>query len=406
MLAINLNELFDINLGAVEISTDSRSIQAGEFFLPIVGENFDGHKFIPEVLEKGAAGAFSAQAEYCKDPRVIKVDDTLATYHQIAKHYLKEINPKVVAITGSSGKTTTKEMMHLVLSQKYKVHYSHANFNNEIGVPKTILEMPRDCDLLVLEMGMRGLKEIELLSNTGEPDYAVITNIGTAHIERLGSIEKIREAKLEITSGLKTDGVLFIDSKLADSLSQESLLKGGILKYLGKQITTKVFDYQSNYNISGLAGEEIHADANAVALVAEELGITDTQTGLDLYNPGQGRGSFHYDQNGNLFIDDSYNANPDSSLASARALINQFKDKKKIMVLGEILESDEKLIDDLFTQLKSEQDLELIDARDKDIDSVVTELKALINGSNDHAILIKASRKAKLERVLEQFKVL
>lgn len=263
-MAVSLKEIFKTELGEVNICTDSREIKSGDFFLPIKGENFDGHEYIDQALEKGAVGAFSNEDSLSKvknKDKVIPVKDTLETYHQLANHYRKKINPKVIGITGSSGKTTTKEMMRLVLSEKFKVHYTHANFNNEIGVPKTILEMPEDTEVLILEMGMRGLGQISLLSKTAEPDYAVITNVGSAHIELLGTLENIKKAKLEIIDHLKENGILFIDESLHKELQAIGSIEGNKIK--GKHYV-KEFHYEPIFNIKGLAGREIHADANAV----------------------------------------------------------------------------------------------------------------------------------------------
>lgn len=419
-MAVNLSKIFKTEIGAVEISTDTRSIKNGDFFLPIVGANFDGHDYIAEAIKNGAEGAFCAAINTDKiknelgadfDKKIIIVDDTLKTYHQIAKHYLKEISPKVIAITGSSGKTTTKEMMRHVLAQKYKVHYTHANFNNEIGVPKTILEMPADTETLVLEMGMRALGEIKTLSETAEPDIAIITNIGTAHIERLGSRENIHKAKLEILAGLKAGGLFVVPKDIYSKLESKK-------HSCFEDFKVKFFDENRGFQIKGLAGDAIHADANAVALVARELGvgIELIQAGLNNYEPGKGRGSFHKDSSGNLFIDDSYNANPDSVKASVNALVSQFPHDNKIIVLGKILESDPKLIaavhsfiDELAakapqateTNHHPQGNIKFIKAEELSSDETIKEIKHILKLNKQSVVLVKGSRGAELEKVIE-----
>ena len=198
-----LQELFSFNSPAstkVSICTDSRIICSDQLFLPLIGENFDGHDFINNVLDKGIKLSFCSASKLTKVKEVHKkkliiVRDTLDAYHLLANHYRKKINPRVVAVTGSSGKTTTKELIAEVLATKFKTHKTEANFNNEIGISKTILEMPEDTKALVLELAMRQKGEIKYLSKTSEPDIGVITNIGTAHIGRLGSIDKIIRTK-------------------------------------------------------------------------------------------------------------------------------------------------------------------------------------------------------------------
>ena len=404
-MTVSLKEIFKTGIGEVNICTDSREIKSGDFFLPIKGENFDGHDYIEQALEKGAIGAFcnedSLDKVQTKD-KVISVKDTLETYHQIANHYRKKINPKVIGITGSSGKTTTKEMMRCVLSKKFRTHFSKANFNNEIGVPKTILEMPEDTEVLILEMGMRGLGQISLLSKTAEPDYAVITNVGSAHIEKLGTLSNIRQAKLEITDHLSENGILFIDEDLHEELLAIGSIEEDRLK--GKHYL-KYFHYEPFFNIKGLAGREIHADANAVKLVAKEFGFSDDeiQDGLDDYEPGPGRGKFIYDDKGNIFIDDTYNANPESVKASVNAMISQFPEKKKIAVIGKIAENSPDLIKKLFKDLneKSNGECIIIDAQEMKVEDIKNLLDKEIE--KETVILIKASREAKLEKLLKHY---
>src|SRR3989338_4666140 len=216
-----LNQLFSAGIKiALELSvcTDSRAMKPGQIFLPIKGEKFDGHDYINNVFEKFKDGKSIRVLSFCEKKRIKKVKkehrdkiiivkDTLEAYHKLANYYRKKINPKVVAITGSSGKTTVKDIVAAVLSSKLAVHKTESNFNNEIGVPKTILEMPRDTEVLVLELAMRGKGEIEFLSKTAEPDIAVITNVGTAHIGRLGSRRAIIKAKSEVLKHLKRGGL-------------------------------------------------------------------------------------------------------------------------------------------------------------------------------------------------------
>ncbi len=433
-----------LSAGLTRISTDTRSIQAGDVFIAIKGANHDGHDYIDAALAAGAElviaergrmgiatatasprddkchperseGSLGADAAVIASPqgeaihRVLYVDSAIAAYQLLAKTYRRLVNPTVVAITGSSGKTTTKEMMRLVLSQRYRVHYTSANLNNEIGVPQTVVAMPADTEVLVLEMGMRGLGQIQELSVCAEPNISVITNIGTAHIELLGSVENIRKAKLEIVSGMVAREdlapLLAVDAFLYETLTANpDLLKPHVeTKGADWKLNVMGFDAARRFTINGLAGAAIHSDANAVATVAQVLGLSENeiQAGLLEYNPGRGSGSYHHDARGNLIIDDSYNANPDSLRASVGAVCEQFSERVKILVLGELKESSPELVDAAVTYVSSHIDI-LIDARGRSIEDVIEELRAKLVGLNNAVVLVKGSRVSQLERVVDE----
>ena len=190
---LDINTLFDI-------STDTRKLKQGDVYLPLRGENFDGHNFIDKALENGALGYFTQDKfKINKSAKfIIHVKNSLIAYLELARYIRNKINPKVIAITGSSGKTTTKEMLFSVFSTQYKTHKTILNHNNEIGLCETMFNMPLDTEICIVEMGMRNLGEIELLSNYSNPDVAIISNIGSAHVERLGTLENIAIAKCEI----------------------------------------------------------------------------------------------------------------------------------------------------------------------------------------------------------------
>ena len=192
-----------------EISTDTRNLPAGCLFIAIKGERFDGHAFIKQAIENGAAAAVS---EYPVDgcPCIV-VKNTRTALLKLAKYYRSKFNPVLVGITGSVGKTTTKEMIALVLSEKYKTLKTQGNLNNEIGLPKTLFNLDSSYQAAVIEMGMSDFGEIERLSNTAVPTIGVITNIGFSHIENLKSQEGILKAKLEILSGMKSDAPLIVN---------------------------------------------------------------------------------------------------------------------------------------------------------------------------------------------------
>ena len=211
---LNLQEILAATCGNCEnaqnvkfcgVNTDSRSIKAGELFVALSGENFDGHNYCAKALELGAAGVVISHdvAGLPQNAVVIKVDDTLKAYQLIAKAWRdKQKNLKVVAVTGSNGKTSTKDLIAACLAVKYNVVKTEANFNNEIGLPKTLLNIKPDTEIAVVEMGMRGLGQIRALCELASPDVAVVTNVGETHMELLGSMENIARAKGEIVEGL------------------------------------------------------------------------------------------------------------------------------------------------------------------------------------------------------------
>jgi len=208
--------LRDIENNSVDygISTDTRTIQNGDIYLPLKGANFDGELFIEQALNAGAVGYITSEEKvYDKAQIVIKTQNTLDYYLKLAKYYKTKIAPITVGITGSSGKTTTKEIVYSVLKEKFNTHKTYSNHNNEIGFCQTVLTMPADTQALIVEMGMRGLGEIELISTHLNPDFAIITNSGTAHVGRLGSLDNIAIAKCEITKGLKTNGTLIANNQ-------------------------------------------------------------------------------------------------------------------------------------------------------------------------------------------------
>lgn len=330
-----------------EISTDTRKLNVGDVYLPLRGENFDGHNFIDKALLNGALGYFTQDKfKINKDAKfIVYVKNALIAYLELAKYIRNKINPKVIAITGSSGKTTTKEMLYSVFSTQFKTHKTILNHNNEIGLCETMFNMPEDTEIAIIEMGMRNLGEIELLSKYSNPDIAIISNIGSAHVERLGTLENIAIAKCEITSNLKEDG-LFI------GVESERLKNN--LKFQGKKIFTKLndaknieisidltkFNYKNvDYQITQ-PGEYNISNAILVIEAGMALGveIENIQKGLLNYKPIEKRWEKTEIKgvNGDLtIINDSYNANPESMNAVLKTFLSIYK-KPIVLVLGDM----------------------------------------------------------------------
>ena len=197
---------------STNISTDTRNIKKGDLFVALKGRNFDGHNFLSEAFAKGAVAAIVSEGEYKNFPLVV-VKDTLKALQNMASYYIRNvlINTKVIAVTGSVGKTTTKDMLYWVLSQCGVSHANNGNLNNNVGLPLTILKAPQNCEYLILEMGMSKSGEIKELSKISNPDIAVITNVEHAHTANFFSLLDIARAKLEVLHGMKNDGILVLN---------------------------------------------------------------------------------------------------------------------------------------------------------------------------------------------------
>jgi len=329
--------------GVFDISTDTRKLQKGDIYLPLRGENYDGHNFIAKALENGAVGYFTQQ-EYKVDKNakfVLYVKNTLTAYLQLAKYIREKINPKVIAITGSSGKTTTKEMLSSVLMTTFKTHKSILNHNNEIGLCETMFSMPLDTEVLVVEMGMRNLGEIQLLTSYSLPDAGIITNIGSAHVERLGNLKNIAVAKCEIASNLNPEGI-FIGKD--SEILRENLKYGGKKVLVGLsdcsgvdiEIGKTVFEYGQNRYELTVEGEHNIENAMLVIEAAKWAGVSvdNIKKGFLNYRPIEKRWEVTK-INGLTFINDSYNANPESMIAVLKTFLSVYK-KPLALILGDM----------------------------------------------------------------------
>ncbi|HHT63915.1 MAG: UDP-N-acetylmuramoyl-tripeptide--D-alanyl-D-alanine ligase [Bacillota bacterium] len=342
------------------ISTDSRKIKTGDLFIALQGENFDGHDFIGMAVEKGASAVIAHKpvSEGLAVP-VIMVTDTSKALLDLAGYYRQKFFKPVIAVTGSVGKTSTKNIIGAVLSSKLSVHKTEANFNNNIGLPLTILQWEDEHDVMVLEMGMRGFGEISALTRVARPSIAVITNIGISHLERLGSRENILRAKMEIVEGFGEKGLLMLNGN-DPLLSKVASGYSGKIVYVGREIDAdytaydivnkgeegvsfkvKLENREYTFNIPAV-GE--HHVANALFGIAcgVELGLKPEEiiSGLENFRPEKLRGDI-LERSGIKFINDCYNASPDSMKAALKILANLARGKRAIAVIGNIFELGE-----------------------------------------------------------------
>lgn len=339
-----------------EVSTDSRKKMNQALFVPIIGENFDGHDYVMQAVEQGAAAAVwdktrKLPSALPPDFPVFFVEDTVTALQKIAGWYRMEIDPIVIGITGSNGKTTTKDMVRTVVETTYLTHYTKGNLNNHIGLPLTILSMNRETQVLVLEMGMNQFGEIDKLSRLARPDYAIITNIGESHIEFLGSREGIAKAKLEILHGLPENGKIIIDGdeKLLERLhEQENVITCGyhetndkVIEIIRMEYNRSDFKMGSNtvYTIPLLGKHHVHNASYAVAL-GELLNIKqgNIQAALKHLSRTSMRFEMLKGANGVSIINDAYNASPTSMKAAIDVVRQMDGFHHKILILGDILE--------------------------------------------------------------------
>ena len=354
-----LGDFADLEAQAVQVSTDSRNIPPDCLFIPLEGERFDGHSFINAALEAGAAGCLTAREResYLPGRFYIKVRSTQRALWDLARYYKKLFPIPFIAITGSVGKTTTKDMTAAVLGARFCVHKTEGNFNNDIGVPLTLLKLEKKHQMCVVEMGMDHAGEIDYLGKLVEPDMALITNIGDAHVENLGSRENIFHAKCEIFPHLKRDGLAVLNgddpmlATLRGTLPQRTVFVGGGegLDYtacdlnsdgaghLNCRVKTPLSQFEAD--IPALGGHMIYPTLMAAA-VGEALGMAPDEIvrGIGAFLPTKMRMNIIRCKGDIVILNDAYNANPQSMRAAAAVLGDAGQKRRKVAVVGDMKE--------------------------------------------------------------------
>lgn len=441
----------NLDLKVKEIVIDSRDVKKGFLFIAIIGQNKDGHQYLKEAVKNGASAVIvdrnspAIQAAY-PNLSVLKVEDTTKALQAIAFNYRHKFDDlKVIGITGSAGKTTTKDMIFSVLSEKYYCLKTEGNYNNQIGLPLTLLRLDGREDFAILEMGMSGLAEIDLLAKIAVPEIGIITNIAAAHLEQLGSLENIAQAKKELIDNLTAadTAILNYDNQYTKKIGTNSKAqtiyfgfeKGADARienyfFNSKTETLKFeFTYQAkNYKfIFNKAGKHNLYNILPALIIAfkYKLKPEEIQKGLLKTKFSSLRMEFIQLKNKARIINDSYNANP-LSVKAALDVLEQIKAKRKIAILASMLELGEKSLKkhqqiglyaaakkiDLLitigpkaqaiatkarTKMKSEQVINLANNKEC-IDFLLSEIKA------EDLILIKGSRANKLEEIVDELK--
>lgn len=346
------------------VSINTKTIQPGDLFIPFKGEKVNGHQYVAQAFEKGASAALWQQDEPNppQDVPLLFVEDSEKALQKMARAYRNEHQATFIGITGSNGKTSTKDLVAGVLTPYFRVQKTAGNFNNNLGLPITILSLDEDTDFAVLEMGMSGYGEIEFLSTLTKPHYVAITNIGEAHMQDLGSREGIAKAKFEIVAGLQPNGYLFYDgdepllSPFIQKLNDEKLFSSINTISFGANGSNDVSvqsieatENGSEFNVTGLVDARFmipvlgkHQVKNALVaiLIAQKAGLTNEQIKDSLKNVSltDMRMEVIPAKNGSLFINDAYNAAPTSMKAAITFIRETTIRPEKWLVLGDMLE--------------------------------------------------------------------
>ncbi|HBH11815.1 MAG TPA: UDP-N-acetylmuramoyl-tripeptide--D-alanyl-D-alanine ligase [Clostridiales bacterium] len=428
----------------IGVSIDTRKILPEQLFIPIKGETFDGHDFIDDAIRNGAKATLWNEGKPMPniDIPFIVVSDTLLALQNLAREYVNQLQVKIIGITGSNGKTSTKDILYDILKMKYRTHKTSGNYNNELGVPLTVLSMDEETEIAVIEMGMSGLGEISLLCTIAKPDIAIITNSTDVHINDLGSVENILRAKMEIAEGLKESGLLihYGDSELLKKaveglerkIIKQSFGEMEDNRYVVKLISTgddgvyfRVMEEESNvYHLPMLGKHQMYNGTAAIA-VARYLQISANEIQRAMFElsvTGMRNEIVHAD--GFDILNDTYKSNPTSMRAALETLYSLNHYTQKILILGDMYgtgdneiqnhlrigeEIDPFQVDYIFTlgflgeyfakgaAINFNQD-KIITCRSKE--ELFNGLKQVIQ--KESIILVKGSRIVKLEEVVEK----
>ncbi len=346
---MRIEQLHKLYLNSNGVSTDTRNIEKNVLFFALKGENFNGNQYADEAIKKGASYAIIDESKYSNSNNTILVKDALKTLQSLATYHRNFLKVPIISLTGSNGKTTTKELIKSVLSKKYKIVATKGNLNNHIGVPLTLLSMDKDTEIGIVEMGANHQKEIEFLSNIAQPDYGYITNFGKAHLEGFGGLEGVIKGKSELYDYLlNAKKYVFLN---ADDAIQKEKLSTYIKKfgfsqsdsdfYNIRMIEFKPFVKISVENIeisSNLIGAYNFTNIAIAILIGKYFNVElkDIKEAIEAYTPSNNRSQI-IEKGSNKIILDAYNANP-TSMEAALKNFNELPKTNKIAILGDMFE--------------------------------------------------------------------
>lgn len=425
------------------VSTDTRDIKLHNLFIPLVGAKYDGHTFAFDAIKKGAIATLwdkNHPTPYL-DAGIIVVDDTLKAYQKLANSYLKATKSKVIGITGSNGKTGTKDILASILEENFRVHKTAKNLNNEIGVPKTIMEMDLDDEAIVLEMGTERFGEISVLTNIANPDIAVITNIGDSHLLELGTKENIARAKFEILEGLKPDGIFIFnnDDDILRKVIREYSIPQRVIKIGTREDSDVIIrpirsdESGSSFSIGEYAysipfiGKHQIYNVSVAITIAGLLGMdyASIVKGLSKVKLTGMRMELMHLPSFDV-LNDCYKSNPQSLMSCIETVYTMKGYKNKILILSDMLElgeNEEKLHFNVGEKIDRDRidyvicvgDLakEIYNGANRNFNvknlfyfetkgEVIEKVREII--SEDTLIMVKGSRGMKLEEIIEKLK--
>jgi len=428
---MNISEIYTLFKKFPHVVTDSRNVVADSLFFALKGESFNGNKFALDTLEKGCRYAIVDEKSYAIDDRFILVDDVLTCLQDLAREHRRTLGIPILAITGTNGKTTTKELLNEVLKQKFKTSATQGNFNNHIGVPLTLLAMNAETEFGIVEMGANHPGEIKMLCEIAEPNYGLITNVGKAHLEGFGSFEGVKKTKKELYDYLaQNGGEVFINCENEHLMgmlnqqktilygnSEEAFSKARFLQAEPKLIIELRSPIGKLYIKTQLIGAYNFENVLAAVTLGRYFKIDeiDIKEALESYTPSNNRSQLLKTDDNVLFLD-AYNANP----TSMRAAIDNFaamKMKNKVLILGDMLElgeesekehlhvldllkekelSDTILVGNIFSSLASDYKYDAF----KSVEDLLVYLEKSV--LKNKYILIKGSRGIKLEKTIEK----
>ena len=340
---MKIEDLYSLYTQNYLADTDTRNIRKGSVFFALKGDNFNGNKFAVDALNNGASYAVIDEAAFNKQPSTILVANVLETLQELAQYHRNQLNTPIISLTGSNGKTTTKELINCVLSKKYKTTATTGNLNNHIGVPLTLLAIKPTTEIGIIEMGANHLNEIEFLSKIARPNLGLITNFGKAHLEGFGSVEGVIKAKSELYDFLReTKGIAFVNSddplQLKQSKGIETItFNNKEIEFIEVNPFVKV-QFQNVVIQSKLIGKYNYNNIAAAIAIGNyfKVSINNIKNAIENYEPANNRSQII--NKGSLkIILDAYNANP-SSMKAALENFNVLKDEQKIVILGDMFE--------------------------------------------------------------------
>lgn len=354
----DIHKLYEHYLACTAVSTDTRNIVPGSLFFALKGDNFNANAFAAQALEKGASYVVVDEAEYQLNERCLLVPDVLEALQELSKYHRSQLSIPVIGLTGSNGKTTTKELIKAVLAEKYKVFATKGNLNNHIGVPLSLLSITKDIEIAVIEMGANHQKEIELLSSLSQPTHGLITNVGMAHLEGFGGFEGVKKGKAELYAFLKNNGgEVFMNHNNADLMEMAAVHGLEKLVFYGTDRNNRIAGHllradpflAFNWMHAGathtaqanLTGSYNFENCLAAICIGNYFGLNavEINRGLENYHPSNNRSQLTKTAD-NTLICDFYNANP-SSMTAALQNLSILTGAHKVAILGDMFELGE-----------------------------------------------------------------